>query len=69
MYLAGRAVLTTLPATVSAALPVERGIAAEQDIHNDSKAPEVAALVVRVGLSDKGLHHLWCHEFSTAHWR
>lgn len=69
MYLAGSAVLTTLPATVSATLSVERRIAAEQNIHDDSKAPQVATLVVRVGLSNKGLHHLRRHELSTAHWR
>lgn len=67
--LAGAAVLAALPATVGAAVAVEGRIAAEQDVHDDAKTPEIAALVVVVGLSDEGLDDLGRHELGATHRR
>ena len=65
--LAGAAVLAALPAAVGAAVAGEGRVAAEQDVHDDAEAPEVAALVVVVGLADERLDDLRGHELGAAH--
>lgn len=60
-HLAGRAGLAAVPAAVAAAVAHERRVAAEQDVEDDTQAPEVAAFVVDAGLLAEGLHHLGGH--------
>lgn len=60
-YLAGRAGLPAVPATVAATVAYEGRVATEQDVQDDTQAPQVAALVIDAGLLTKGFHHLGCH--------
>lgn len=66
-YLTSTAVLAPFPAAITATFTVEGWVATQEDVHHHSQAPQVAALVVRVGLSDKGLNHFRSHELSTAY--
>lgn len=65
-YPAQLAVITQLPAAVSAAVPVERRVAAQQNIHNDAQGPEIAPLVVGSIVPDERLNHLRSHKLGTA---
>lgn len=67
--LAGLAILAPAPAAVGAAVPVKGRIAAEQDVHDHAEAPEIATLVVIIGLADEGLDHFRRHKFGAAHRR
>lgn len=67
--LAGLTVLAPGPAAVCAAVPVERRIAAEQNVHDHAETPEIATLVVIIGLADEGLDHFRRHELGAAHRR
>jgi len=59
------------PATVLPTAAAEGRVAAEEDVHRNSKRPEVAALVVLkilVGVLNEGLHDLWSHKLGRANW-
>lgn len=60
--LTGLTVLAPAPAAVGAAVPVERWIAAEQDVHDHAETPEIATLIVIIGLADESLDHLRRHK-------
>lgn len=60
--LTGLTVLAPTPAAVGAAVPVERWIATEQDVHDHAKTPEITTLVVIIGFADKGFDYLWRHK-------
>lgn len=62
-FLTGLTVFTPTPAAVGATVPIERWIAAEQDVHDHAKTPEITTFIVIMGLADKGLDHFWRHKF------
>lgn len=59
--LAGVAGFPQLPTTVATAAADERRVATQHDVEDDSKAPQVTALVVNCGLLTEGLNHLRGH--------
>ena len=65
--LAGIARLTLIPTALTATIARERGVAAQQDVHDDPQGPQVAPLVVgqvTLGVVHEGLDDLGSHEFS-----
>lgn len=60
-------VLAAIPAAVLLTVAGERRIAAQQDVRDDAQRPQVAALVVVVGLADEQIDHLGGHKFGAAH--
>ena len=60
--LTGVAGLASFPAAVLAALPVERRVAAQHDVQDDTQAPQVAALVVGPGLVRPHVYYFRRHE-------
>ena len=65
--LAGIARLTLIPTALTATIARERGVAAQQDVHDDPQGPQVAPLVVgqvTLGVVHEGFDDLGSHEFS-----
>ena len=62
--------LAALPSASGSAVAVKRRISAQQNVHDDAKRPQIAALVVRQveGLlrADESVDHFGRHEFRTA---
>lgn len=61
LYLAGVAGFSKIPPTVTAAAADEGRIAAQHDVEDYSKAPQVTALIVDGGFLAEGLHDLRGH--------
>lgn len=59
--LAGVAGFPQFPATVTTTAAYEWWIATQHDVENDSKAPQVTALVVNCCFFTEGLNYLGCH--------
>ena len=56
-----------IPSALAAAVATEWRVAAQEDVHDDAEAPEVAPLVVdkvALGVIHEGLDDLRRHEFS-----
>lgn len=68
-FLTGLTIFPSAPTAVSAAVAVKGRIAAEQNIHDDTKAPEIATFVVIIGLADECLDYFRRHKLGAAHWR
>lgn len=60
-HLAGVTGFPQFPATATTTAAYERWVAAQHDVQDDSKAPQVTALVINCGLLTEGLNHLRCH--------
>lgn len=67
--LARLASLSALPSAIGSAMAVEWRVAAEQNVHDNAKRPEIASLVISVDhLADKSIDDFWSHKFGAAHW-
>lgn len=65
--LAGVTGFTLVPTALSSAVAREGRVAAEQDVHDDAKGPEITPLVigeVTLRVIHEGLDDLWSHELS-----
>lgn len=61
LHLAGVAGLSEVPPTVAAAAADEGRVAAQHDVEDYPKAPQVAALIIDGGFLAEGLHDLRGH--------
>lgn len=67
--LASLTILSSLPTAIRTAIPVERWITTEENVHNYAEAPQIATLVVIICLPDESFYNFRSHEVSAADWR
>lgn len=65
--LTGLTILSSAPTAIGAAIPIERRITAEENVHNNAETPEIATFVVIIGLADESLDHFRRHKFGATH--
>lgn len=66
-FLTSLTILSSFPAAIGTAVPVERRIATEKNVHDNTETPEIATLVVIIGFPDERFDDFRCHKIGTAH--